>query len=279
MKKRTFTLIELMVVIAIIAILAAMLLPALRSARERGQRANCTGNLKQLGIAFSSYTSSSNGWYPPSDWNALKTYVYGDSQGNTEKNKWNWAYQFQQEQLVGGRIWKCPTLSSVIASKADGTDTYYFRDLTKQQANAASWTYIAYGYNDRFIGSRMSHHDYNSASLNGTTRFLPLRTSEIKRGSQAVMVVDSGRYVTGTTIANVDSAQITEGNYIFQFQTDGSNTGNVSQVHNRSSNTLYVDGHCGNVKNAASMFNGGSNPRTDSNTKNPTGAWALMEPF
>lgn len=60
-----FTLIELLVVIAVIALLIAILIPVLRSAREKGQRAVCMGNLRQLNLAWWTYAQEHDGHIVP----------------------------------------------------------------------------------------------------------------------------------------------------------------------------------------------------------------------
>ena len=64
--KRAFTLIELLVVIAIISILAALLLPALSSAKQRAWTTQCLSNLRQIGLGMRMFADDANGLYPES---------------------------------------------------------------------------------------------------------------------------------------------------------------------------------------------------------------------
>ena len=64
-RKNGFTLVELMVVIAIIGVLVGLLVPAVQSAREAARRMSCSNNMKQLGLALHNYESAF-GFFPPS---------------------------------------------------------------------------------------------------------------------------------------------------------------------------------------------------------------------
>ena len=67
MKKNGFTLIELLIVVAIIGILASLLMPSLSRAREKTKTAVCISNMRQIGIAVFTYSSSFDGAIPPND--------------------------------------------------------------------------------------------------------------------------------------------------------------------------------------------------------------------
>ena len=106
-----FTLIELMVVIAIIALLISILLPSLQSAREHAKNVVCGTNLSMVGKAMANYLFSSDSVYPPS-------YVYPEDDSGTWTPKsqpsgrdfgyMHWSYFMYENGQVGDRAFQCP---------------------------------------------------------------------------------------------------------------------------------------------------------------------------
>jgi len=106
-----FTLIELLVVIAIIAILAAILLPVLASAKERGQRALCTGNLRQIGLAAMTYAGDNNDYvfdsYSGTGANSDK---YAQNQVALLPGELTAAQDYTGMRTNASSVWACPDL-------------------------------------------------------------------------------------------------------------------------------------------------------------------------
>ena len=98
--KPRFTLIELLVVIAIIAILAAVLLPALQSARARGQGTQCINNVKQCAAAVNSYATDNNGHAPLTSADGFFHYIWENRTNTATLGKYL-GYSYSTEEGKG----------------------------------------------------------------------------------------------------------------------------------------------------------------------------------
>ncbi|MGC9941543.1 MAG: prepilin-type N-terminal cleavage/methylation domain-containing protein [Verrucomicrobiota bacterium] len=129
-----FTLMELLVVIAIIAILAALLVPALASARQRAQVIRCTSNFRQIGIAYSLYVDDNNGAVP----SALNFGVPVDDvslAASTVSETYLYGGVAQMLALANPRVFWCPSdLTNTVPAGTPGANS-----ITSSSARYLVW--------------------------------------------------------------------------------------------------------------------------------------------
>lgn len=191
MRKKAFTLIEVLLVIAIISLLMGILLPALAKARQQGEGIVCMSNLRQMFIAAQTYTQTNNSYYPIAQYRQ-----------KTDSSKFEYCWDFTtvtdlatgQKKIVPGLLWQGRTIEKIqqCPSFSGGSNT-------------AGDPYSGYNYNTSYIG----HGGGESVSLNYTGEIktidgapawyeivMPVKIFRVRRPAQCALFGD-GEYSGG----------------------------------------------------------------------------------
>ena len=223
-----FTLLELLIVIAIIAIIAGMLLPALNRARERANSIACVSNLRQIQYAVGGYADDHRGIFPN---------VYGNSWSVDKDLDANWIYTlYQGKYLTSGGVFICRSQHRI----TDDADAKFLADplsvrLYNNGSYGFNWLYLG----TRFLECRNGDRQWNLFCFNnGQLR------NRVRKPSETISLVDVAR----------GGGSKNRGSFVASyFYIEGNDEdiidGNVDPRHSGGCNIAWVDGHVSHVNN------------------------------
>lgn len=213
--RRAFTLLELLVVMAIVAILAALLLPAIQSARERGRAATCMSHIRQLAQSVHMYITDFDGHFPKTA-----------PAGRNHPSDWVW----------GGNVVAHPQDPSA-CRRIDIEDgvlwTYVYSGFKRYQDMPKDWhsspannVYLcpSAGAVEKVRGLSYSMNWNLDKDASGATLDEGVILSRVKNPSRCVLFVDEG-------------SELNDGYY------DASDFPNQGNLHLGGANLAFCDGH------------------------------------
>jgi len=210
-----FTVVEMLIVVAIIGLLAALIFPVLGRAREAGRARACTSNLRQLGLAFEQYTQDAARKYPGpgnyQDW--------GGPPPGQGSNSGHW-------------------ISGVSNAPVAGSTTP-FDYISPAQANIEQGALYPYVKNSQVYicpSNRDGGKKKFSYSMNCAVG--GMSNVRIRQPAEIVLLVDETYANDGFFWAPADGSFWPAGNTGYTTSTDA-----MTQIHNGGGNLLFTDGH------------------------------------
>ncbi len=222
-----FTLIELLIVIAIIAILAAMLLPSLRMAKEQAHAISCCNNLKQIGYSCYNYSDNFDNYVLPAD--------LGDVGGY---RSWiNYLY----DNVKVKKIFRCPSLS-----EEQCFDPYGGSDVVDLKRASYVMNTIESG---AWQGAPASISDSSTGWGNNSGN--PVKITRVKHPSNTLFIMDFVKCTPDHSASQWGSDARSLRSYL---ETDhgpygyGTDIRDIGWHHNKSFNSLFGDQHVKRVR-------------------------------